>query len=308
LDRKVSIIILNYNNWEVTVNCINSIIQKINYKVKIILIDNHSENNSVEKLRNFLSKSELNFQEFFLNEIDNLKINDCSVYFVKSLLNVGYGSGNNIGLRISEKLNISHSLIINSDILITHDFINDFLLKMSNDPDCAIISPLIINENGYIDYNCLRKRRLLPLSFFWEHGILRPLIRMFFSKKYFYHSIDENSDFNNISIPSGSCFFVDLSWFSSVNFFDSRTFLYEEEHILYEKILKSMKKVYLSTASKVIHLGGKSTNSIGLNSIKSHYLNSLKIYLTFYRNKNSLYTSFIINYIKISEKLINLFK
>ena len=116
------------------------------------------------------------------------------------------------------------------------------------------------------------------------------------------------SEFNEISVPSGSCFFVDLSWFSGVNFFDSKTFLYEEEHILYEKILKTKNKVYLSTSSNVIHLGGKSTNSIGVEFIKSHYLDSLKIYLIDYRYKSSYYTSLIINYIKVSEKLINLFK
>jgi len=308
LDKKVSLIILNYNNWEVTVNCINSIIQKMDCKYKIILIDNNSKNNSVEKLRNYLIQSELNFQEFFSNEIDKLKINNSSVYFVKSLLNVGYGSGNNIGLSLSKKLSISHSLIINSDILITHDFINNFLLKMSNDPECVIISPLIINENGSVDSNCLRKRRLLPLSFFWENGILRPILRKFISHKKFFHKIDMLSEFNEISVPSGSCFFVDLSWFSGVNFFDSKTFLYEEEHILYEKILKTKNKVYLSTSSNVIHLGGKSTNSIGVEFIKSHYLDSLKIYLIDYRYKSSYYTSLIINYIKVSEKLINLFK
>ena len=179
---------------------------------------------------------------------------------------------------------------------------------MSNDPECVIISPLIINENGSVDSNCLRKRRLLPLSFFWENGILRPILRKFISHKKFFHKIDMLSEFNEISVPSGSCFFVDLSWFSGVNFFDSKPFLYEEEHILYEKILKTKNKVYLSTSSNVIHLGGKSTNSIGVEFIKSHYLDSLKIYLIDYRYKSSYYTSLIINYIKVSEKLINLFK
>lgn len=308
MDKKVSIIILNYNNWKVTVNCLSSVIEKIDHGYKIILIDNNSNNNSVEKLRDFLTKSELKFQEFFSNKINYERINDFSVYFLKSLINVGYANGNNIGLRFSKKLNISYSLILNSDILIKQDFISNFLKRMSNDKDCAIISPIIVNENGTVDRNCIRKRRILPFSFFWEHGILRPIFRIFLSKKYFFHKIDQLNEFNEISVPSGSCFFVDINWFSNVNFFDSRTFLYEEEHILYEKILKSKKKVYLSTSSSVLHLGGKSTNYISFNSIKNYYLDSLSIYLINYRNKSSFYTSFIKNYIRFSEKLLNFFK
>ena len=151
MDRKVSIIILNYNNWQVTINCLNSIFKKINSKVKIILIDNGSENNSVNELKEFLIRSSQHFQEFFSDEIDNYKSINCRLYFIKCLSNIGYACGNNIGLKFSKELDFSHSLILNSDVLITNDFINHFLDKMNDDQDCTIISPLILNEEGVVD-------------------------------------------------------------------------------------------------------------------------------------------------------------
>jgi len=50
---RVSIIILNWNGWEDTVECLESVYQ-INYpNFDVILVDNASEDNSLKKIRNY---------------------------------------------------------------------------------------------------------------------------------------------------------------------------------------------------------------------------------------------------------------
>ncbi len=308
MKNSLSIIILNYKNWGVTINCLKSIKKNILHPTKIILIDNGSKNESVLKLSNFLNENYKRFIEIDNKHLSSILNKKFDVLFIKLSTNIGYACGNNIGLKISEKLKLKYSLVLNSDILIKEDFLPVFIEKIQNDYKCSIITPIIENENGKVDLNCLRKRRSIPKTIFWNHGLFRPLFRFFLSNKYFFHEIDANNRFCKISVPSGSCLFIDLSWFKSVKYFDENTFLYEEEHILYEKVIKSKKHVLLCTSSYVKHLGGKSSSENSINEKRNIFFDSLNIYLTKYRKINKFYSSLIILYIKYSEKFISILK
>jgi len=52
------IIILNYNNYDDTINCINSIELYNTYPIKYIIVDNNSTNESVTKLSEYLMISD----------------------------------------------------------------------------------------------------------------------------------------------------------------------------------------------------------------------------------------------------------
>ena len=308
MKSSISIIILNYKNWRVTINCLNSIKKNIRYPIKIILIDNGSKNESVKKLSYFLNENYKRFIEVDKKHTDTVLDKNFDALLIKLSNNRGYAGGNNVGLRISEKLNLKYSLILNSDILIKDDFLPIFFEQMQNDSNCSIITPIIENEKRKIDLNCLRKRRSIPITIFWNHGLFRPLFRLFLSNKYFFHEIDTNNRFCKISVPSGSCLFIDLSWFKSVKYFDENTFLYEEEHILYEKVIKSKKHVLLCTSSYVKHLGGKSSSDNSISVTRNIFFDSLNIYLTKYRKIDKFYSNLIILYIKYSEKFIRIIK
>ena len=303
----ISVIIINYKNWSITLNCIESIKKNLKSKYKLIIIDNYSNNGSDQYISEFISKKFNSICEINEDEIDSINSSNFDCYFIKNNSNYGYALANNIGLNLSYKLSVKYSLIINSDVIINNDFISEFIHKIKSESKCAIISPIIRDENKKIDNNCLRKRRQIPLSVFYDHGIFRPFLRLVLKKGYNYFKINFNKKFNKINIPSGSCFFVDINWFKSVNFFDENTFLYEEEHILFEKVLSSDKTVLLSTNNYVIHLGQKSSfiNSIERRNI---FLKSFKLYMTKYRSYNNLFAEMLIKYIVWSEYIIRIFK
>ena len=192
MKNSLSIIILNYKNWGVTINCLKSIKKSILHPTKIILIDNGSKNESVLKLSNFLNENYKIFIEIDNKHLSSILNKKFDVLFIKLSTNIGYACGNNIGLKISEKLKLKYSLVLNSDILIKEDFLPVFIEKIQNDYKCSIITPIIENENGKVDLNCLRKRRSIPKTIFWNHGLFRPLFRFFLSNKYFFHEIEIN--------------------------------------------------------------------------------------------------------------------
>jgi len=53
MSEKVGIIILNWNKWEDTIECLESV-YRIDYPdYEVIVVDNDSKNNSVEKIKEY---------------------------------------------------------------------------------------------------------------------------------------------------------------------------------------------------------------------------------------------------------------
>ena len=48
---KVAIIILNYNNWQDTIECLESVLRNDYPNYQVIVIDNGSPNNSIEYIK-----------------------------------------------------------------------------------------------------------------------------------------------------------------------------------------------------------------------------------------------------------------
>ncbi len=62
---QISIIILNWNGWKDTIECLESIYQ-INYpNYQVIVVDNGSEDNSIEKIKNYCSGKAVIKSDFF---------------------------------------------------------------------------------------------------------------------------------------------------------------------------------------------------------------------------------------------------
>ena len=120
---KVSIIILNWNGLEDTIECLESL-KKITYpNYEVIIVDNGSEGNDVEVLR----------QRFgdYIHLIENDK-------------NYGFAEGNNIGMRYAfQNLNPEYLLLLNNDTVVSPHFLTELVEVAKNDGDIGIVGPKI---------------------------------------------------------------------------------------------------------------------------------------------------------------------
>jgi len=127
---KISIIILNWNGWPDTLECLDSL-SKITYSnYDVIVIDNNSTNDSAEKIKNWIAnkKSAINY---------NLIINS---------YNAGFAGGNNLGIECAVKNKSDYILLLNNDTLVDPGFLEKLAKTGESDRSFGIIGPKIYYE------------------------------------------------------------------------------------------------------------------------------------------------------------------
>lgn len=258
------IVILNYNNAEDTINCIESVLKYNTSDIKIVIVDNGSPNPmSVRNIRSYLAKT---FSDNSLTVNEGENIEGETLPFVTLLIskdNSGYAKGNNKGLELLYKDDeVDRIMILNNDILFIEDIIpqlNHYLDTLEN---AAIVSPLLLKKDKLsIDYNCARTavdvNELIRLFLSYSLGLKGSHTE---HKMLLRNPKLLNSEWFEIELPSGSCMLMSKEYFESIGSFDSNTFLYYEENILYEKVKHTGKKNYLIPNLRCVHLGASTTS------------------------------------------------
>lgn len=293
--KATAIVILNYNNYEDTINCIESVQQYNTADIKLFVVDNGSPRKEcLTKIDNYLKGKfergyiRIRHGEPTLNQYPKAT-------FIVSEVNDGYACGNNKALEyIKNDKDIEYVLILNNDILFIQDIIPMLVQNLNNLPNAAIVSPLLLKKDGKsIDYNCARKAcRIEFLTKKYWNWMFRKTIKMDNSR--YILKINPNFlDYKSLKIdlPSGSCMLIKKSLFNDIGWFDPNTFLYYEEDILYQKVSKIGLQNYLIPFLRCIHLGAQSTSkSIKKRNYKQFmiYSRSERYYVKFYCKTNNI--------------------
>ena len=118
---KVAIVILNWNTWEVTRDCLVSL-QKLEYSnYDTLLIDNGSSDGSAKKLSALFP---------------DLKI-------IQNHRNLGFAGGNNVGIRYAMQHEAEYVLLLNNDTIVSPSFLSKMISAAEADPKIGILNPTI---------------------------------------------------------------------------------------------------------------------------------------------------------------------
>lgn len=258
-NNRVAIIVLNYISWEETVKEVDlcNRLLHIDYR-DIVVVDNASPNNSADML-----------------ERENKKRN---YVLLKSNTNTGYAAGNNIGLRYAYDKGYEYAWILNNDIIIDDEqIITKMMSIFSKDDAIAVVNPDIYAPDGHM-FNRDAKR---PTLFDYTLGM--------FAYKKKGRIIDDLGGYAYVYRPQGCCMMVDLKKINNIGYMDEHTFLYFEEPILAERLLKMNYRCALCTTSKIIHNHSATVNSVLDKKKRSYIVNSsFRYYLREYRHFNSI--------------------
>jgi len=123
---KVAIIILDWNGWPDTEECLRSL-QKLDYPdFEIILIDNGSKQRFPD----------------IGSQFDDLRIIQ-----VKNEKNLGFTGGNNQGIEMAMDREVDYVLLLNNDTVVESDFLSKMLAAGEADKRVGMIGPVIYDYN-----------------------------------------------------------------------------------------------------------------------------------------------------------------
>ena len=149
---RVSIITLNWNGWQDTIECLESLYQITYQNYDVIVVDNGSEDESIDKLEEYAEgkiKVESKFFEYDPSnkpikiieyareeaeagggkegEIADLSSNK-KLILIKNEKNYGFAEGNNIGMMYALKvLNPDYVLLLNNDTVVDKAFLGELV-------------------------------------------------------------------------------------------------------------------------------------------------------------------------------------
>lgn len=257
----VYIVILNYKNYDDTIECVHSV-EAINYlNCRVVIVDNNSCNGSEEILKKKFPRH----------------------IFIQNERNLGYAAGNNAGIRVALNAHADYIMILNNDTLVKVDFLEILVAYAEFHPNVGILGPKIIDESGDVDNTCARRRPEF-LDYFFRVG---PGKWIFPNNEWIrtHYYLDEYDfvEAKEVDILSGSCLLFRGELLQKIGLFDENTFLYLEEFILHEKLRKTQYTTVVLPSSSVLH---KKHGSTGTKNYKATFevLKSSKYYLWNYRN------------------------
>lgn len=238
----LGVVILNYNSWEKSIKCINSLLEE-NLNLKIYLVDN----GSIKKLAGIEKK--------YL-EKDNIKL-----LFNKT--NLGYAAGNNIGIRQALMDGCDAILISNNDIVYRRGSVEILYHYLLQHSQVGIVGPKIILPDGQIQKECMAIKTGLK-----EKYLLRTKLKIFFphyNQKYWARNHDYDHEIFQVYAVLGCCFMMSRACAEKITPLDEKTFLYEEELILGISMERAKLKTIYNPHSEVFHEHEGTTGGIRKN-------------------------------------------
>lgn len=240
----ISILILNWNGKEDTLECLGSLnnIDYLNYKT--IVIDNGSKDDSVKAIKKKYPQVKI---------IENKK-------------NLGYAEGNNVGIRYALKNKAEYILILNNDTIVDKNFLTEMVKVAESDDKIGIVGLKVYNY-GTNKIQSLGIKNAFWAIFFHKRGIGR-------------NQEDEKQfeeDFGVEGVP-GCGYLVKSKAIKKSGLFNKNFFVYYEEIDLFFRIRKKGYKLMVSSKSKIWHKEGATSKKVS-GFVKYHQTRNSMIFI-----------------------------
>lgn len=250
----VSIIIINYNTFGLTCNCINSVIEHTKgCTYEIILVDNAST-----------EKQSSSFKEIFGERIT----------FLQSPKNLGFAGGNNFGI---EHAKGDFILLLNSDTELLEDSISKTLDFAKDIDKLGAVTCKLLNDDRQSLQNAAR-----PFFSFKKHFLKSTGLKSIFRSSYSKVDIEYNMNTSFASDWIWGTFFLfpkkNLQY--SGGRLSETFFMYSEDvEWCYIFHINGLQNYYFA-GTGIIHYGGKSSsdNSSRKKKIRDSHLLFVKKY------------------------------
>ena len=233
----ISVVIINYNTFDITCNCITSVLQHTKTsKYEIILVDNASTESNPDD---------------FLIRFPNIKL-------IKNSENSGFAKGNNLGIKHSTGDVI---LLLNSDTYLIENTIDKTLTNFKSLVNIGFLGVKMTYPDGRIQYTARKFRtlkwELLDLFRFTLYLLPYNYRSSLMQGRYFKGDRDLECDWLN-----GAFLMLNRSVLNELpgSKLDERFFMYGEDHLWGYQFKKLGYTNYFYAGTSIVHINNASTS------------------------------------------------
>lgn len=234
----LSIIIVPYkckDKLDITLEAVYN--SKTNYTYEVIIIDNDSQDGTVEMIRQkYLSNSEIASKTTLIES-----------------QNVGFGKSNNRGMKLAKG---EYLLLLNPDTKVDEDNLQVMTDFIKSRPDVGIATCKLIRPDGNID----------PASRRSEPNIIRSFYRLFglqsLSPKIFgaYNVLNSDPSIESeLEACSGAYMMMSRNAYEKTQGFDEKFYMYGEDLDLCRRIREAGLKIWWYPKTSCVHYKGQSS-------------------------------------------------
>ena len=265
---KVYIILLNWNGWKDTIQCLESVLRSNYPDFRVIVCDNASTDGSMQKIKEWAEgrwvvdepiKEELKplisppiekplaYVQYRREEAEKggeKGDEKVPLVLIQNSTNAGFSGGNNVGIRYAVQQNADYLWLLNNDTLAAGTALKELVYRMQTDETFGLVGALIYHASEPNKIQAYGGGTLMPVL-----GVDR-----------FVHSPGV------IDYVSGTSLFIKCRMIEQVGLLDEKIFFYWEDVDYCQRALKKGWKLEVASNAVVYH---KFSASVGEQSLKS---------------------------------------
>lgn len=223
--KLISIILVNWNTRDLTLQCIRSIINNnpdSNYE--IIVSDNASSDGSAEAI---------------LSQYPDVKV-------LRNSENYGFAKGNNIAI---SHANGDYICLVNTDVEVCSNCLGTLLNYISSDPEIGLIGPKVLNGDGSLQITARK-----------DISILNTIARILWIDTLFpgitFHT---HKKIECVDVIAGCFWMIRKSALNQTGLLDENFFFYGEDRDYCKRMRQNGWKVVYHPGAQIYHYGGSSS-------------------------------------------------
>lgn len=288
---KVIIIVLNWNSWQDTVECLESLQHLAYPNYQIVVVDNGSTDSSVEKIK-LWAKGEIAVESKFINELgpkplsvleyDRQTMKEATfllnvvpetasmtkLVIIRNEENLGFAAGNNIGIQYALRNRAEYIWILNNDVVVTPDSLTTLVMTFKTNHEVSAVGPKVLHYDApKVVQHAGSKLTLWRFLLSQQVGLGR-LWRFVVSRARDQRDEQNSRDIRRVGFIAGIALLIDQHFLETVGLFDEDFFFYHEDA---ELALRARRKggngLFVNLDALVYHKGAQSLRRTSAQSV-----------------------------------------
>ncbi len=264
----LSIVIVNFNTKQLTIDAIHSVFHsKTNHSYEILLVDNNSSDGSVEA---------------FHKEFPNITI-------FENKENVGFSKANNQAIKVA---NGRYVLLLNSDTIVHEETLQVMIDFMEAYPKVGASGCKVILPDGSLDKACRRGFPTPAASFYHFSGLAKLFPNNPRLNQYQLGHLDPDKDYP-VDCLVGAFMLLRKEAIEQVGLLDEEFFMYGEDIDWCYRIKEAGWEIYYYPFTSIIHYKGASSHRKPFKILYEFH----RAMILFHRKHFAKKTLFIVNWL-----------